>query len=103
MRMLMRVSLPVDTGNRGIKDGSLERTIGGILERLRPEASYFFPENGRRTILVVFDLKNPADIPSVVEPLFTELNAAVDLIPVMNAEDLKKGLSSIGEHDAMRR
>jgi hypothetical protein len=103
MRMMMRLSMPVDTGNRGVKDGSLERTIGGLLERLRPEASYFFPENGRRTCLVVFDLKNPADIPSVVEPLFVELNAAVDLIPVMNADDLKKGLSSLGEHAAARR
>jgi hypothetical protein len=103
MRMMMRVSMPVEAGNRGAKDGTIERLIGSTMDRLRPEAAYFYPENGRRTALMVFDLKNPSDIPAIVEPFFSELNAAVDLIPVMNAEDLKKGLSSIGEHAALRR
>ena len=103
MRMMMRVSMPVEAGNRGAKDGTIERLIGSTMDRLRPEAAYFYPENGRRTALMVFDLKNPSDIPGIAEPFFSELNAAVDLIPVMNAEDLKKGLSSIGEHAALRR
>jgi hypothetical protein len=101
--MMMRVSMPVETGNRAIKDGSVERGIAGLMDRLHPEAAYFFPQNGQRSFLMVFDLKNPADIPAIVEPLFLELGASVDLTPVMNAEDLKKGLSNIGEHAAARR
>ena len=103
MRTLMKFSFPVETGNRAIKDGTLERVVGETITRLRPEASYFYPENGRRTCLLVFDLKNVSDIPSIVEPFFEELNAAVDVIPVMNAEDLKKGLGALADANAAVR
>jgi hypothetical protein len=49
---------------------------------------------------MVFDLKSPADIPGIVEPFFQELNAAVDVFPVMSPDDLKKGLSSVAEYHA---
>ena len=42
----------------------------------------------------LFDMQNVSDIPSIVEPLFMGFNAEVDLLPVMNADDLKKGLDS---------
>ena len=103
MRTMMKVSIPVEAGNRGIKDGAIEHTIGGLMERLHPEAAYFYPENGNRSCLMVFDLKNPSDIPSIVETLFTQLNAAVDLIPVMNADDLKKGLTLFADQNAALR
>ena len=44
---------------------------------------------------MVFDLKDPSDMPLVVEPLFSEMNAEVELSPVMNAEDLQKGLTAL--------
>ena len=104
MRTLMKVSIPVESGNRTVKDGTLQRVIGDAVTRLRPEASYFFPQNGLRSCLMVFDLKNVSDIPGIVEPFFVELNAAADFIPVMNAEDLRKGLGTfVDEHAAVRR
>jgi hypothetical protein len=99
----MRVTIPVEAGNRGIKDGTIERTIASTMERLRPEAAYFYPGNGLRTCLMVFDLKSPSDVPGIVEPFFEELNAAVELNPVMNAEDLKKGLAAMLEHSGATR
>ena len=36
------------------------------------------------------------DIPQFAEPFFTELNAEVDLAPVMDASDLQKGLAQLG-------
>ncbi|MFI5361758.1 MAG: hypothetical protein ACHQ49_07290 [Elusimicrobiota bacterium] len=92
MRTLLKVSLPVEPANKAVKDGSLPKTIQTLVQELRPEASYFFAEHGQRTALFVFDLKDPTQIPSVVEPLFTRLNAAVELFPVMNADELKSGL-----------
>jgi hypothetical protein len=100
VRTMLRISIPVETGNKAIKDGTLERVMMGTVERLHPESTYFFPENGRRTCLMVVDLKTPADLPSILEPFFMELNAAVDVTPVMIVDDLKKGLGSMAEHRA---
>ena len=59
---------------------------------LKPEAAYFFPDDGKRTALYIFDLKDVSQIPVIVEPLFQNLHADVSLFPVMNADDVKKGM-----------
>ena len=96
MRTMVQVTVPVAAGNAAIKNGSLPKVIGETLEQLKPEAAYFFPDrNGARTILMVIDLKDPSDIPMVAEKFFMGFDAAVRMTPVMNAEDLKKGLSKV--------
>lgn len=93
MRMMLRVKMPVESGNSAVKDGSLPRTIQALLERLKPEAAYFFPDEGKRSMLIVFNMQDASQIPPLVEPLFLGMNASVTLTPVMNAEDLQKGLA----------
>jgi hypothetical protein len=95
MRTLLRASFDVEVANKAIKDGSLPKMMKEVMEKIKPEASYFFPLNGKRTCLMVFDLKEPSDIPTLVEPFFMNLNAEIELIPVMNAEDLQKGLTNL--------
>jgi hypothetical protein len=41
-----------------------------------------------------FDMKDASEIPAIAEPLFAGLNARIQLLPVMNADDLKRGLDS---------
>ena len=95
MRMMLKVSIPVEPGNTAVKDGSLRKVIGESLERLKPEAAYFLPEDGRRTAIMVFDLADQSEIPSIAEPFFLAFNAAVSITPVMNADDLKLGLEKL--------
>jgi len=94
MRMMLKITVPVEAGNAAVEDGSLPKIIQGAIARLKPEAAYFFAEGGERSMLFVFDMADASHIPQIAEPLFTGLNAAVSLIPVMNAEDLQKGLSA---------
>ena len=50
MRMLLRVSIPVETGNAAAKAGTLGPTIEKILADLKPEAAYFLADdNGNRS------------------------------------------------------
>jgi hypothetical protein len=92
MRTLLKVSIPVEAGNNAIKDGTLAKTMGAMLERLKPEAAYFLADNGKRTGLIVFDLKSPADIPSIAEPFFLGFDADVTFSPVMDAADMQAGV-----------
>jgi hypothetical protein len=78
---------------RRVKNGSLPKIMGEALERLKPEAAYFLTENGARAALMVIDVADPADIPGIAEPFFHGFDAAVSFTPVMNADDLKIGLS----------
>ena len=97
MRMMLKFTLPVEKGNAAINDGSLGRTMESIISKLKPEAAYFTPMDGKRGGVIFFDLADPSQIPEVVEPLFMNLNAATELTPVMNADDLRKGLGKIAQ------
>ncbi|HYL75530.1 MAG TPA: hypothetical protein VEU96_15060 [Bryobacteraceae bacterium] len=98
MRMLLRVSIPVEAGNAAAKAGTLASTVEQILADLKPEAAYFFADDsGQRSGSIVFDLKDQSQIPSVAEPWFLAFNAKVSFRPVMSPEDLAKASPSIGE------
>jgi hypothetical protein len=95
MRMMARIVIPVETGNDRIRDGELPKLMQGAAEKWRPEAMYFTTFDGRRTAYVVFDMPDSSAIPQFAEPFFMGLNADVQFAPVMNADDLQKGLSSL--------
>lgn len=98
MRMMLKVTIPVESGNKTIKDGTLPRTMQSTVERLKPEASFFFAEDGKRTALFFFNMQDVSQIPAIVEPLFMGLNAALTMLPVMNADDLQKGLAEAAKN-----
>lgn len=92
MRMMLRWTAPVERSNEAIKDGSLPQTIEALMGELKPEAAYFWPEDGKRAGMLIFDMTDSSQIPEVVEPLFLNVDAAVEIKPVMNPDDLKAGL-----------
>lgn len=95
MRMMMRVTIPVEAGNAAIKTGRLPQVMGEAIARLKPEAVYFAADKGLRTAYFFVNVNDQSEMPSLAEPFFQEFNAALELMPVMNADDLKKGLSQI--------
>jgi hypothetical protein len=95
MRVIAKISIPVESGNRAIVNGSLPAVIQRTAERWHPEAMYFTTFDGRRTAYMIFDLPEPHDLPPFAEPFFTELNAEVEVAPVMDGADLQKGLAQL--------
>jgi hypothetical protein len=96
--MMMKVSIPVDGGNKGVKEGTLPKTVMGFVEQVKPEACYFTAEGGKRTAYLFFDLKDATMIPTIAEPFFMNLGAGVDLMPAMNLEDMQVGIEKAMKH-----
>ena len=98
MRMLLRVSIPVEAGNAAAKAGTLGSTVERILADLKPEAAYFFADDsGHRSGSIVFDMKDTSEIPAIAEHWFLAFDAKVSLRPIMNPQDLATAGPSIGK------
>jgi hypothetical protein len=91
MRMLLRVHIPVETGNLAAQNGRLGSTIERILADLKPEAAYFSEDEGERTGYIFFDMKDSSQLTAVAEPWFLAFNARLTVRPAMNPQDLAAG------------
>src|SRR5579862_8747324 len=96
MRMLLKISMPVEHGNEAVKSGMLQRSIEATMKALKPEAAYFYPEDGKRTAIIVFDMQGSWQLVPTLEPLFRDLRASIHVTPVMNGEDLQRGFKEGG-------
>ena len=90
MRILMKVSIPVDAGNTAVRDGSLEGKIQSILGDMKPEAAYFAADDGLRGGFFVVNIDDTSQMPALAEPWFLTFNASVEFQPVMTPDDLGK-------------
>jgi hypothetical protein len=96
MRFLFKISFPVEAGNQAAKKDGF-KAIQSILEQQKPEAAYFVAENGKRTAILVMDMKDASDLPRIAEPWFLALNAAIEVTPAMIPADLQKAGPAIAE------
>ena len=92
MRTLLKATCEIEAGNKSINDNTLGKVMKSVMDKIHPEACYFLANEGCRSAFMVFDLKDPSDIPSIAEPFFLNMNAKVEFTPVMNAEEMQKGL-----------
>jgi hypothetical protein len=88
MRFLVKVSIPVESGNKAAKNGF--KAIQTILDEQKPEAAYFIAEGGRRTGILIMNMDDASQLPAIAEPWFLALNAAVEATPAMVPADLAK-------------
>lgn len=94
MRMMMKARMDTQMSNQVTKGGTMPMSVRSTIERLKPEAAYFTPEGGR-TMILVFDMQDTAQLPSISDPFFQEMGAEVTFEPVMNLDDLQKGLAAL--------
>ena len=95
MRVLLKASMDTERTNDLIRSGKMPQLVQEIMEQLKPESAYFTVDQGMRTMFLVYDMKDPSDMPPTAEPFFMQMGAKLDYTPVMNLEDLQKGLSRL--------
>jgi len=97
MRMIMHVFFPVREFNEAVRDGTAGEKLRTILADAAPQAVYFLEQHGQRSALVVVDVSDAADIPSLAEPWFLTFNADVKFRIAMTPDDLARaGLAELG-------
>src|SRR5207244_2528343 len=95
MRFLVKVNIPVESGNAAARAGKLGATIQSILADLKPEAVYFTDSDGQRAGYIFLDLQDASQIPAIAEPWFLAFNASIEIHPVMIPDDLAKAAGAI--------
>ena len=97
MRMILEVSIPHETFNAAVRDGSVGETVDRIVKDARPEAVYFTERDGQRGAILVIDVSDPSKVPAYAEPWFLNFNADCRFRIVMSPDDLKRsGLDQLG-------
>ena len=95
MRVMLRAHLDTQMSTEALKNGTLPKTMQSMTELLKPEAAYFGPSEGGRCCTFVFDMKDSSMLPTIAEPLLEGLGAKIEIQPVMNSEDMQKGLAAL--------
>jgi hypothetical protein len=96
MRMMVEFRLPTtEEVNAKIRDGSIGQTMETMLGNLQPEAAYFCPRDGKRGGYIVFNMEEESELVFKLEPLWLEMKATVEIVPVMTADDLRAGLQRL--------
>lgn len=98
MRMLLIAKNPLARFNEGVRNGSAGKVLTRIVEELKPEAVYFTEMEGKRTAVMVIDVKDASEIPKYAEPFFLNFESEVEFHPVMSPQDLgRAGLDELGK------
>ena len=97
MRFLIKARPDTQRINQHIKEGTFDQRMQRVLSELKPEASYFLEEGGRRTAILIVNLQQANEITKVAEPFFF-MGSDVFIHPVMTPEDLAKAnLHELGQ------
>ena len=88
MRFLLKVNIPVESGNAAAKAGKLGATIQSILADLKPEAVYFTDSNGQRAGFIFLEMQDASQIPAIAEPWFLAFNASIEVTPAFTPQEL---------------
>ena len=98
MRMLLSVTMPHEPFNTLVREKKVGSILRRILEDLKPESVYFTEQDGTRGAVLVVNVDDPSQVPSIAEPFFLNFNADCRFRIAMTPEAIEKaGLDQLGE------
>jgi len=90
---MLQFTFPVERGNEAIASGEWDRVQDQMFEILNPQSAYFYLEDGQRAAMFVYKLVGSEELTRVNELLFQTLHASVEQQIVMDALQLRRGLT----------
>lgn len=100
MRFMLTVRFDMQAGNAAVSSGQVAQLLRSAMEQLKPEAAYFGPIDGNRGCYMVVNFDDPSQIPSITESFFQNLHATVTFVPVMNPDELARGVAALQQASA---
>ena len=98
MQILVHAKFPTAEFNNALRAGTVEQTMGRILDETKPEAVYFTEYGGLRGAIMIFDISDQSQVPGICEPWFLAFNATVEFHIVMTPDDLRRaGLAELAK------
>ena len=97
MRFMVQFAIPTQYGNDIVRSGKIEKVIKRLGEEFKPEAMYFYPDDGLRAGCMFIQTDNPAICAAIGERIWLGLQANIKVTPVMNGDELGKGLAEMGK------
>ena len=92
MGLMMIFRIPNAAGNAAGAHGDIGAAIQKLISDTDAEAAYFTMLDGMRAGIVIFEETDQARLATYNEPLMKHLGAQIDIVPVLNLEDLERGL-----------
>lgn len=106
MRIFIRGTISTVAGNKAITQGQITSVLEKVQASLAPESLFLRavetgPSAGLRTINLVVSADSLAKVESVAETLFKQLEAKVELEPVLSLDEFVHALPAM--EDAIRK
>lgn len=96
--MIVNVAFPIEPFNSMVINGTAGEMMGRIMDDLKPESMYFTELDGNRGAVMVLDVADASEIPSIAEPWFLLFEALCEFKIAMSPDDLMKAnLSELGK------
>ena len=92
MRFFIQARIPTEAGNKMVQDPNFLKKLEDYINKVKAEATYFFEADGNRVFAFIVDIQSADQIPIILEPLFSGMDAHIQLHPVMSLDDLKKAI-----------
>ena len=92
MRFLVHARIPTEAGNKMVQDPNFLKKLEEYINKVKAEATYFYEADGDRVVAFIVDIQSADQIPVIIEPLLSGMDAHVELHAVMSLDDLKKGI-----------
>jgi hypothetical protein len=95
MHFLAKIAIPTESGNKFVSGKDFNQKMDTLMSELKPEAAYFCIENGMRTIFAVVNMDGGHEFAAKAEPFWLALNANIEFMPAMTAQEFSKAAPSI--------